>query len=97
MKAAENFANLVNEKIKDSDDSDMQDIIIQTQLPEKLNRKKKKKKKLSDELSCDEIIGETSNDKFRINFFTVIMDNVINNIEYRFNTHKELYLDLQWL
>ena len=63
---------------------------------QKNRNEKKKKTKLFDELSCDEIIGETSNDKFRINFFTVIMDNVINNIEYRFNAHKELYLDLQF-
>ena len=69
----------------------MQDIIIQTQLPEK---RKRTKTKFPDELSCDEIIGETSNDKFRIKVFIVIMDNVTYNIEYQFNAHKELYLDL---
>ena len=30
LKAAESFANLINEKIKDFDGIDMQDIIIQT-------------------------------------------------------------------
>lgn len=92
IKAAENFVNFANEKIDDYTDSDVQDIIIQTELPKIRLRKKKK---LPGELPNDEIVGETLNDRFRISVFNRIMDNIIINIEHRFDEHKDLYLDLQ--
>lgn len=56
----------------------------------------KAKKKMFGEKSIDHVIVDPI-EKFKINVFNITMDNVINNLEYRFKDENELASDFSYL
>lgn len=95
MAAAKEFSRVMSlkldEKLKEDPSLEMEDIYIESELPTKRIRTIKK---MPGELASDAKIGSSSEDRFRIKVFNVIIDKISQSIETRFINQKNLYMDL---
>lgn len=81
----------LDEKLKEDPSLEMEDIYIESELPSKRIRTIKK---MPVELASDATLGSSSEDRFRIKVFNVVMDKIGQSTETRFVNQRNLYLDL---
>ena len=75
-------------------EDDLQEIAIETGLPE---RAVSRKKVMPGELARDEIADHSTVKRFEINVYNVVYDTTLQSIQKRFAGHKDLYQDLSLL
>jgi len=90
-KQSENFSKKMNDQLNNMNLPD--DLVVKYELPILRNIRKKK---MFDEM-CEDEIPQLPIDKFRINTFRVILDQIIESLNRRFSVNKKLIADIQFM
>lgn len=89
---AKQFSFSINEVLSETDISET--VIVQSELPQPRIRKKKKN---FDENCADELTNANVVDKFHIEVFQCVVDQLISSFTNRFSTNKHIIADIQYL
>jgi len=89
---AKQFSFSMNNVLSETDISET--VIVQSELPQPRIRKKKKN---FDENCADELTNANVLDKFRIEMFQCVVDQLISSLTNRFSTNSHIIADIQYL